>query len=96
MTLLSSSFGHHAIAECESIGRKGIERDRDAACRYREFPFSAQNCPKVNSWAGSSMLEAKPSDFSSMPFGMCEIQLSMGRPKMRNGSTLMPEMRRNR
>src|SRR6266566_3186824 len=31
------------------------------------------------------MLEAKPSDLSIMPLGMCASQLSMGRPKMRNG-----------
>src|SRR4029077_17643960 len=34
------------------------------------------------------MLEAKPSDLSIMPFGMCANQLSIGRPKMRNGIPL--------
>src|SRR3984885_4303565 len=37
------------------------------------------------------MFEAKPSDFSFMPFGMCPIQLSIGRPKMRND---IPRLRR--
>ncbi len=30
------------------------------------------------------MLEAKPSDFSSMPRGICDCQLYIGVPKMRN------------
>ena len=34
------------------------------------------------------MSEAKPSDLSIMPFGMCASQLSIGRPKMRNGMPL--------
>src|SRR5580704_11499288 len=34
------------------------------------------------------MFEAKPSDLSIMPFGMCDSQLSMGRPKIRNGTPL--------
>src|SRR5580700_3632125 len=37
------------------------------------------------------MFEANPSDLSIMPFGMCASQLSMGRPKMRNG---MPRPRK--
>src|SRR5277367_2873930 len=34
------------------------------------------------------MSEAKPSDLSIMPLGMCASQLSMGRPKIRNGMPL--------
>src|SRR5579863_7614446 len=37
------------------------------------------------------MSEAKPSDLSIMPIGMCASQLSMGRPKMRKG---MPRCRK--
>src|SRR5271154_6273844 len=34
------------------------------------------------------MFDAKPSDLSIMPFGMCARQLSIGRPKIRNGMPL--------
>src|SRR5580692_4272214 len=52
---------------------------------------SAQNFSRVRSPLGSDRFEAKPSDLRHIPLGMWDNQLSMGRPKMRNG---MPWPRR--
>ena len=47
------------------------------------IPRSAQKRCRVYALSGSYRLEAKPSDLSIMPLGMCDSQLSMGRPKIR-------------
>ena len=72
--------GKAILGEC-------LEPNWNSGVAIRNPTFGAE-FPKRELAVGSEMLEAKPSDLSSMPLGMCARQLSIGRPKMRNGTPL--------